>query len=193
MRKDSNRRFDSIRCAGGRNDAVWQQGAKYGQVGVSLLEFAVAATVLGVLAVTFLGRLLYAEEYAEKTAMELNIANMRAGLRAQVGALLIADRASEITALAGGNPTLWLNAQPENYMGEYRGQPAENTRGAWYFDTVRRELVYTANSQRHFVPSPTQGHTVRLKIVPIAHTGSPLSPREPGWVELAIVNDYRWF
>jgi len=176
-----------------RNDAGWQQIAKYGQNGATLVEFAVAVTVLGVLAVTLMGRLLTAEEYAEKSAMELTIAHMRAGLRAQVGALLIADRASGIAALAGDNPTNWLDVAPENYVGEYYGQPPQDIEGAWYFDATRRELVYTANSQRHFVPSATDGYTVRLKIVPVAASASVVSPGEPRWVELAIVNNYHWF
>lgn len=177
-----------------RHDAVWQHSAEYGHAGATLLEFAVSATVLGVVAVIFLGQLLTAEEHAEKSAMELSISHMRAGLRAQVGALLIADRASEIAALAGGDPTDWLELPPENYLGEFHGQPPHDVAGTWYFDATRRELVYTANSRRHFVPSPSDGHTVRVKIVPVATPKDSIaSPGEPGWVELAIVNDYRWF
>lgn len=192
-RNDPGQCFSAAPPARAADDAAWQQGAKFGQAGATLLEFSVAATVLAVLAVTFLGRLLYAEEYAEKTAMEVSIANMRAGLRAQVGTLLVADRAAEIAGLAGGNPTDWLEVPPENYVGEYRGRPVQDSRGDWYFDATRRELVYTANSQRHFVASPDDGYTVRLKIVPIANRASASSPREPGWVELVVVNDYRWF
>ena len=174
--------------------AVRQHSAKYGHAGATLLEFAVSATVLGVVAVIFLGQLLTAEEHAEKSAMELSISHMRAGLRAQVGALLIADRASEIAALAGGDPTDWLDLPPENYLGEFHGQPPHDVAGTWYFDATSRELVYTANSRRHLVPSPSDGYTVRVKIVPVATpNNSVASPGEPGWVELAIVNGYRWF
>ncbi len=181
-------------CGRAKNDAVWQHSAKYGHGGATLLEFAVSATVLGVVALIFLGRLLTAEEHAEKSAMELSISHMRAGLRAQVGALLIADRASEIAALAGGDPTDWLDLPPENYLGAFRGRPPHDVAGNWYFDATRRELVYTANSRRHFVPSANDGYTVRVKIVPVATSGdSVVATGEPGWVELAIVNEYRWF
>ncbi len=191
---DPKARIDPIPGAHTTHDAVWQRGAKYGHGGASLLEFAVSATVLGVIAVIFLGRLLTAEEHAEKAAMELSISHMRAGLRAQVGALLMADRASEIAALAGGDPTNWLDSPPENYLGAFPGQPPLEVAGSWYFDATRRELVYTANSRRHFVPSANDGYTVRVKIVPVPHsTDSVASPGEPGWVELAIVNEYRWF
>ena len=77
-----------------RNDAAGHAGAKYRQAGATLVELAVAATVLAVLAAVFLLRLLDAQEQAEKISMEATVENMRAGLRAQVGALLIADRTS---------------------------------------------------------------------------------------------------
>jgi hypothetical protein len=191
---DPRLQFDLSRRARAANDAVWQHGAKYGHDGATLLEFAVSATVLGVIAVIFLGRLLTAEEHAEKAAMELSISHMRAGLRAQVGALLMADRASEIAALAGGDPTDWLDSRPENYLGAFRDQPPGDVAGTWYFDATRRELVYTANSRRHFVPSASDGYTVRVKIVPLPRsTDSVAAGDEPGWVQLAIVNEYRWF
>ena len=149
--------------------------------------------MLAVLAITLIGRVLTAEEYAEKSAMELTIAHMRAGLRAQVGALLIADRVSEIGALAGGNPVDWLKVPPENYIGEYDEKPAGDTEGAWYFDAKRRELVYTANAKSHFVPSAEEGYSVRLKIVPIETTTTTVVQREPVWVAIAVVSNYRWF
>lgn len=168
-------------------------GAKYRQRGATLVELAVAATVLAVLAISLLSRLLDAQEYAEKVAMELTVSNMRAGLRGQVGALLIADRTSEIVALAGGNPVQWLDEPPESYLGDFRGQPADDTRGAWYFDSALRELIYTANLRRHFAASRNSGYTVRLKVLPIADTGLAASPQEPVWVQLAVINDYSWY
>lgn len=166
------------------------------QLGASLLESAVAISVVGVLAATLLQRLLYVEEYAEKTAMELTIANMRAGMRGRVGLLLIADQASKIPTLAGENPVQWLEREPENYLGELEQAPRPQPKGKWYFDLKRRELVYTANSRAHFTPSRYQDYSVRLRVMPVpalqtmsgAHT-----PRQQDWVALAVVNDYRWF
>ncbi len=175
------------------NDAAGHTDAKYRHAGATLVEFAGAAIVLGVLATVFMLRLLEAQEYAEKLAMELTIANMRAGLRAQVGALLIADRTSEIVVLAGKNPVQWLDEPPEDYLGEHSGAPAHDTSGAWYFDSAAGELVYTANLRRHFMAADSTGYTVRLRVVPVADAGLGASPHEPGWVRLAIVNDYSWF
>lgn len=166
--------------------------AKYRQGAVKLVEFAFAASVVAVLAGVLLLHLLDAQEYAEKLAMESTIANMRAGLRAEVGALLIADRASEIAALAGNNPVRWLDKPPENYLGEYAGRPLTDTTGAWYFDSASAELVYTANSRRHFQPSGDSGYTVRLKVIPVSASGQNVASG-PAWVRLAVLNDYRWF
>ena len=178
---------------GTADDAAGQAVAKYWHAGASLVEFAVAATVLAVLASVFLLRLLDAQEYAEKIAMEATVENMRAGLRAQVGALLIADRTSEIVSLVADNPVQWLDDAPEGYLGEYPGQPSADTSGTWYFDTAQGELVYTANLRRHFVPSSSSGYTVRLKVLPISYSATAKSPNEPVWVRLALVNEYSWF
>ncbi|UCH48392.1 MAG: hypothetical protein JSU95_00800 [Betaproteobacteria bacterium] len=184
---------ERMRHDGIRNDAAGHGSAKYWHAGASLVEFAVAAIVLAVLAAVFLLRLLDAQEYAEKVAMEATVENMRAGLRAQIGALLIADRTSEIVALVENNPVQWLDVPPEGYLGEYPGQPSADTNGAWYFDSVLGELVYTANLRRHFVPSSTSGYTVRIKVLPISDATTSRSPNEPVWVRLAVLNDYSWF
>ena len=184
---------EHMRHARNSNDAAGHAGAKYRHAGATLVEFAIAATVLAVLAGVFLLRLLDAQEYAEKLAMEATVANMRAGLRAQVGALLIADRTSEIVTLVANNPVQWLDDPPEGYLGEYRGQPPKDTAGAWYFDSAQGELVYTANLRRHFVPSSRFGYTVRLKVLPVSEPAAWQSSNEPVWVHLALLNDYSWF
>jgi type II secretory pathway pseudopilin PulG len=167
-----------------------------GQAGASRMELAVAIAVVGVLAAALLERLLYIEEYAEKTAMDLTIANMQAGLRARVGSLLIADQASKIPTLAGANPVDWLEHEPENYLGELAGAPESEPRGQWYFDRGRRELVYTANNRLHFSPSLYRDFSVRLRVMPLLGPVPAPGPRPAGqqdWVALVVVNDYRWF
>jgi type II secretory pathway pseudopilin PulG len=167
-----------------------------GQAGASRVELAVAIAVVGVLAAALLERLLYIEEYAEKTAMELTIANMQAGLRARVGSLLIADQASKIPTLAGANPVEWLDHAPENYLGELDAAPAREPKGQWYFDRGRRELVYTANNRLHFSPSVYRDFSVRLRVMPMLGAARPAGTKPAGqqdWVTLVVVNDYRWF
>jgi general secretion pathway protein G len=161
--------------------------------GASFYETAVASVIVGVLAVVLLERVLYVQEYAEKSALELTIANLRAGLRARVAHLLMADRVSDIETLADENPMGWLEGRQENYLGELDIPPGEEPRGKWYFDRHRRELVYTANSRRHFSPSVYRDFTVRLRAMRVTPGGEGPSAKGQVWVALVVVNDYRWF
>lgn len=167
-----------------------------GQTGGIRLELVVAIVVVSVLAAVLLERVLYVEEYAEKTAMELTIAHMQAGLRGRVGSLLITDQASKIPTLADANPFEWLESEPSNYLGEMEQAPEEDAKGQWYFDRNRRELVYTANNRLHFTPSVYRDFSVRLRVMPVLAAASVQNDKtasQQDWVALVVVNDYRWF
>lgn len=172
------------------------QCAAIRQSGLNRAEFAIAASIVAIVAAVLAERLLYVEEYAEKTAMELTIASMRAGLRARIGELLIADQVSKIATLVEENPVDWLERRPHNYLGEVDAPPAEEPRGQWYFDRARRELVYTANNRLHFTPSAYRDFTVRVRTMPVRshdlQTGTQPDARQT-WVALVVVNDFRWF
>lgn len=168
-------------------------GDAYGQYGASLLELSVAIVVISILAATMLQRLFYVQEYAEKAAMESMISNLRTALRVQVGELLIADRAAEISSLAGANPVDWLENHPGNYQGALSGASGAAARGQWYFDVASRELVYSPNSRRYFASASNSDHTVRLKVQPILNAYEDTSPAQPEWVRLAVTSDYTWF
>jgi len=139
-----------------------------GQMGISLFELVVAIAIVGVFGGVLLQRLLYLQEYAEMTAMDLTVANLRTGLRYKTGELLIRDKVSEIATLADENPVNWLQNPPENYLGEFDRKPDTDLRGKWHFDKTRHELVYTVNNDRHFLPASDQDcalrwHSVRLR------------------------------
>jgi hypothetical protein len=162
--------------------------------GASRLEMLVAISAIAVVATVLGERLLFYQEYAEKVAMDLTIASMRAGLRSKVAGLLIADRLPEVSTLADENPVRWLERNPANYLGELDQVPDQEPRGKWYFDRRRQELVYTANNRRFFTPSVYRDFTVRLRPMRVsAHDGVQRKPREPEWVALVVVNDYQWF
>lgn len=166
------------------------------QSGASRFELLLAVGVVAVVGGVLLERVGFYQEYAEKVAVDLTIAGMRAGLRSQVAGLLIADRASEIQTLADRNPVSWLAHPPENYLGEMDAPPEDEARGNWYFDTKRRELVYTANNRRHFTPSVYRDYTVRVRPMRVRAAQPPPASgagREPEWVVLVVVNDYGWF
>lgn len=165
------------------------------QCGITRFEFAAAVAIVAVLAGVLLERLLYIEEYAEMTAMELTIANMRTGLRNRMGDLLIRDKVSEIATLADENPVTWLEKQPENYLGEFDGVPDRDTRGMWFYDRQRREMVYTANSRRYFSPGSYADYSVRARVVrlPVPGNGTAERKADPQWVALIKTTDGKWF
>jgi hypothetical protein len=168
-------------------------GAAFRQSGASVLEFSVAILIISVLSATILQRLFYVQEYAEKVAMELMISNFRTALRIKVGELLIADRATEISKLAGANPVEWLESRPENYRGALKATLGAAFKGQWYFDAAKRELVYTADSRRYFTSPTSSDYTVRLKVQPILNVQDGISHGQPEWVRLAVISDYAWF
>ena len=106
--------------------------------GFSLFEFVVAIAIVAVFGGVLLQRMLYLQEIAEMTAMNLTVANLRTGLRNKTGDLLIRDKVVEIATLADENPVNWLQAQPENYLGEFDLTP----------DGLARQMVLRQNAAR---------------------------------------------
>ena len=73
---------------------------RWRQAGASQLELVVSIVLFGIFVTVFLERTLYYQEYAEMTAMEMTLANMRSGLRYRVADLMMNNRLSEISTLA---------------------------------------------------------------------------------------------
>jgi competence protein ComGC len=110
--------------------------------GFTVFELAVAATVIGVLAVLLLNRLSYYQEMAEKAAMESMAKLVKTGLQMRLAELIATNRQGEAATLEIADPMQWLDARPANYGGDYG---AGFHRGTWYFDSGRRHLVYVVN------------------------------------------------
>jgi type II secretory pathway pseudopilin PulG len=110
--------------------------------GFTVFELAVAATVIGVLAVLLLNRLSYYQEMAEKAAMESMAKLVKTGLQLRLADLIATNRQGEAATLEIADPMQWLDARPVNYGGDYG---AGFHRGTWYFDSGRRHLVYVVN------------------------------------------------
>jgi len=151
--------------------------------------------LMGIFLGVLLERALYYQEYAEKTAMESTVENIRTGLRYKVADLILANRMSEIPALADENPMDWLAERPPNYLGELDWVPADEPQGQWYFDKRNRELVYTVNNRRHFSPSAYREFSVRYRAMRTsAGAVTDSSPNFTGtWVSLVLVSKYSWF
>jgi type II secretory pathway pseudopilin PulG len=162
------------------------------QRGFSLFEFGIVAVVLCILLVVFLDRALNYQEYAERTAMELTIVNIRSGLRLRVAELITQDRLSEIGKLVDENPVRWLERPPTNYLGEL-ALPVSKAlpSGNWYFDSARRELVYLPRDNRY---SSAQLHdrkeTIRFQVMTVRKALGKVDRSESRveWVTLARTN-----
>ena len=165
------------------------------QSGFSLFELVAAIAIIAVFTGVLLQRTLYLQEYAEMTAMDLTVANLRTGLRYKTGDLLIRDKVSEIATLADENPVNWLQDHPENYLGEFDLKPNTDLRGKWYFDKTRHELVYTINNRRHFLPASGQDYALRWQAVRLPAKEEDLSGsrNKVQWVALVKVTGGRWF
>ncbi len=71
-----------------------------GQRGASFVEFSVSMALMAIFVGVLLERALYYQEYAEKTAMESTVKNIRTGLRYKIADLILANRMSDIPSLA---------------------------------------------------------------------------------------------
>jgi general secretion pathway protein G len=164
------------------------------QRGVSWVELIVSIALLTIFLLVFLERALYYQEYGEMTAMEMTVANMRTGLRYKVADLIMNNRLSEIATLADENPINWLSSRPDNYLGEYDAEPITDIAGKWYFDRTQRELVYTVNNRRHFVPGSGGDYTLRYRAMPVQaqQAAAANGSRSQKWISLVQVQEYVW-
>lgn len=165
------------------------------------LETMVSIATLVTLSAVLLDRLLFYEEYTEKTVTELTITNMRTGLNLRKAEMMLASAQGGPTGVLGDNPMVWLPAPAPNYSGEFAGHaPDAAGEGIWYFDRGARELAYRPNLARHFVPGP-DGHTevrVRVERRRVAHVeaeaeGAARNPAPWEGVALVLARPYRWF
>jgi len=161
-----------------------------GQGGASYLEFIVSFVLFAIFLIVFMERAFYYQAVAERTALEMTVANMRTGLRYKVADLMLKNRMSEIPTLADENPINWLDERPENYLGEFDAAPQAGTTGKWYYDRRGHELVYTVNNRRHFVPLDGGSFDIRYRPTRVRSVDETASAQV--WVSLMQVQGYRW-
>ncbi len=166
------------------------RGGQFWQTGLTWLEFSVVASVLAVLAGSLLTALLYHEELAEATVVQLTIQNIRSGLRYQIADRLVAGRTSEIGQLLGANPLSWLERSPDGYVG---GVPAGSVRslpaGSWFYDIDRGEIGYVPKLSFHLVAESGGRAILRWRMQALRSA----TPSEVEGLMLVTVTPYRWF
>ncbi len=160
--------------------------------GFSLFEFFVAAGVISLIAVLLLDRLLGYQEYAERTAMELTVINMRSGLRLRTAELMTQGRLHEVGKLINENPVRWLETPPPNYLGELvHPVPKTLPQGNWYFDATTRELVYLPRDNGFVIaPWRDRKEAMRFQVISVRQALGKEERSEPRieWVRLARTN-----
>ena len=170
--------------------AYAHRGGHIRQTGLTWLEFSVVASLLAVLAGSLLTALLYYEELAEATVVQLTIENIRSGLRYQIADRLVAGRTPEIGQLLGANPVSWLERSPDGYVGIVRTDSVRSLpAGSWFYDVDRGEIGYVPKLSFHLVAEPGGRAILRWRM-------QALRSPTPGDVEglmLVMVTPYRWF
>ena len=169
-------------------EAHARRGGHIRQTGLSWLEFSVVASVLAVLAGTSLTALLYYEELAEATAVQLTIENMRSGLRYQIADRLVAGRT--IGQLLEANPVSWLERSPDGYVGIVRtGSVRSLPAGIWFYDIDRGEIGYVPKLSFHLVWETGERSNLRWRMQALRTS----APKEVEDLTLVAVTPYRWF
>jgi general secretion pathway protein G len=148
------------------------------QFGASLIEFAVGASVIGILLTILLQRVWFYQGEAERTAVQQTIANVRAALDIKMAQSKLPGRSINLTLLAEQNPFDLLVDKPVNYLGEFFA-PVERDfeAGNWYFDRRDKILVYLLNNANSFESAPTKHLKFKVKLLRLPN--SPAKPLEP--------------
>lgn len=154
------------------------------QYGFPFYEWAVVVIIASVLGGVLLDRLQYYQDYAEKTAMDVTVRNMRNGLRLQVADLMMQDKMIDVDKLLKQNPITWLEKPPPNYVGELTAPDDDAIRpGSWYFERSRHELIYLPTTHRFFYASMPLEKKIRYRIsavVPPQEKNGNAKPRIEG-------------
>jgi len=139
------------------------------QEAFTLLELCVALALIAVLGGGWLAALLYYQELAEKTAMELTVLNIRSGMRFAIADGMIHGRSAESADMLQANPLGWLEQPPPGYAGEVASDALQLLpAGSWFFDAGRREIGYLPQLRFHLTVEAAGGtsgdHSIRWRV-----------------------------
>ena len=164
------------------------------KAGFSLLELMVVACVVGIVSLYFFDRVLFYQEMAEKTAVEITAMHLRNGVRFHVADMLLHQKEKEINGMEGANPMRWVDYPPPGYLGELKHpQWDQIAPGSWYFDMDKGEIVYRVRRGRHFVSGTNGQQVLRFRVVASFHrsTSDPSITLAEG-LKLILLEKYTW-
>ncbi|OIR00979.1 hypothetical protein GALL_169430 [mine drainage metagenome] len=135
---------------------------KHSSRGFTLIELIVVVSVVAILATAALDKLFWYQGQAEKASMEYTASMIKSGLWMSAASLMMANRGTEIPALAQQNPINLLAQKPENYLGELDSNNTTLLKGGnWFYDPSKHQVGYVINQRRDFTPAITDDYTVR--------------------------------
>ncbi len=156
---------------------------------MSLFELTVSLALVAAIAGALLSALLYHEELAERTAVELTIRNIRTGLRLEMARQIAGGAPPDMRKLLASNPIVWLERPPPGFRGTpVAGGAGRLEAGSWYFDGERRELIYVPRLAFHLRLPEHQAPGIRWRLDERSSAS-----RAEHWPELAPVTPYSWF
>lgn len=165
-----------------RNAARFQQG-------MSWLEFAVTAVLLGILMLVLVQRLGEYQAAAERAEMEYGVTMIKSALKIRLSVLMVEGRMQETAGLLCENPVRWLEKLPPDYYGEAQGATvARVPPGKWYFDTRECTMVYMVKHGDRFSPDSAGIKRVRYRIKAFASGAA----GHPVGLVFELVEPYRW-
>lgn len=129
----------------------------------SYLQSALYVAIAGILAAVLLERLLTFAEAHEKAQVEVTLSRLHSALYTRVAYWALRGEYDRIEALAVQSPFAQARFAPPNYLGEFDGRPEDAAAGSWYFDRLRRELVYVPNLRRHLIGLPEREPATSLR------------------------------
>lgn len=122
----------------------------YGRRRLTRIELALYVVVAAVLIVVFSAYLLEYMEMAERTAMQMTINNLNAGLNNRFAGRLIKGESTDLGQWIGHDPFEITETYPENYMGELaKNDLGSVDRPAWLFDAETGEVIYLPRLHRY--------------------------------------------
>jgi general secretion pathway protein G len=133
--------------------------------GFTLLELAIFVSIMAVLMMTFLNRVMYYQEQAERAAMIGVVVAVQDALTLQQARLRILGDEAGMVALRADNPINWLAEKPGNYGGEFYDPSTKSvTRGSWVYDLKAHELIYFPEHTSHLVFSGEAKKWIRYRV-----------------------------
>jgi len=162
--------------------------------GFTLLELAIFVCIMAVLMMTFLNRVQFYQEQAERAAMIGLVVAVQDALTLHQGRLRIQGDETGMVALEKINPINWLAEKPRNYGGEFYDPSAERiSRGSWVYDLKAHELIYFPEHTSHLVFSGEAKKWIRYR-VNLGQGGSLIASAKGNMhtVSFEAVEPYHW-